>query len=285
MINLNHKIDILRHELDIQKKINQELKEKLTLIETKAIQNDYSQKVSSLIELLNNIGHHWRQPLSAISSGATTLSMFKELNILDDEFFFETCNSIEKSSQYLSDTISEFSNFFAKQQKQIQFDLKNNINSFINLVKNETNNSHINIKLDLHKNHNTYGYPNGLIQCFLSLFNNAKDALIKNNDHNNRFIFISENIINNKIIIKFKDNAGGIDDSMLCKIFEPYFTTKHKSMNTGLGLTMCYIFIVNSMQGTITVENKKFKLDDKMQHGAEFTITFPLLQEEEHANL
>ena len=92
---------------------------------------------------------------------------------------------------------------------------------------------------------NIHGYPNELIQCFMNIFNNAKDALKENNKQNDRYIFISQEVVDNYVIIKFKDNAGGIPENIINKVFEPYFTTKHQSQGTGLGLHMAYNLIVD----------------------------------------
>jgi len=279
MINPDYKIDILRHELSIQKKINQELQKQLVASELKNIQlNQYNEntlRISSLMELINNIGHHWRQPLSLISSGATSLAMFKEMKILDDRFFFDTCKKIEIGTQYLSNMIDDFSTFFIKNHSLVKLDLDNSTHSFLKIVKNDIQKHNINIVKNLNSNLEIQAYHDGLIQCFINLFNNAKEILL-NNEIDNRYIFITEYIKNSEVVIVFKDNGGGIKETMLKRVFEPYFTTKHKSLGTGLGLTMCYSFILYSMKGTINVQNKKFQYKNRDHYGAEFKITFPV---------
>jgi len=279
MINPDYKIDILRHELSIQKKINQELQKQLVASELKNIQlNQYNEntlRISSLMELINNIGHHWRQPLSLISSGATSLAMFKEMKILDDRFFFDTCKKIEIGTQYLSNMIDDFSTFFIKNHSLVKLDLDNSTHSFLKIVKNDIQKHNINIVKNLNSNLEIQAYHDGLIQCFINLFNNAKEILL-NNEIDNRYIFITEYIKNSEVVIVFKDNGGGIKETMLKRVFEPYFTTKHKSLGTGLGLTMCYSFILYSMKGTINVQNKKFQYNNRDHYGAEFKITFPV---------
>jgi len=279
MINPDYKIDILRHELSIQKKINQELQKQLVASELKNIQlNQYNEntlRISSLMELINNIGHHWRQPLSLISSGATSLAMFKEMKILDDRFFFDTCKKIEIGTQYISNMIDDFSTFFIKNHSLVKLNLDNSTHSFLKIVKNDIQKHNINIVKNLNSNLEIQAYHDGLIQCFINLFNNAKEILL-NNEIDNRYIFITEYIKNSEVVIVFKDNGGGIKETMLKRVFEPYFTTKHKSLGTGLGLTMCYSFILYSMKGTINVQNKKFQYNNRDHYGAEFKITFPV---------
>ena len=66
-----------------------------------------------------------------------------------------------------------------------------------------------------------------------------------------------------KLSIVFKDNAGGVDDKIKDKIFEPYFTTKHKSQGTGLGLSMTYKIIVEGMNGILEIKNTEYTFNNK----------------------
>ena len=117
---------------------------------------------------------------------------------------------------------------------------------FLNLVNGSIKNNNINIVLNIQEDIQIDGYENELTQCLINIFNNAKDAL-KETIEDNRMIFISTVTTNDKAIIKIKDNAGGIPDDVLPKIFDPYFTTKHQSQGTGLGLHMTYNLIVDGM--------------------------------------
>ena len=79
--------------------------------------------------------------------------------------------------------------------------------------------------------------------------------------------------LSNIIYIFVKDNAGGIPADIISKIYEPYFTTKHKSQGTGLGLSMTYKLITEGMNGKIEVSNKEFTYENKIYIGAEFVIS------------
>ena len=133
----------------------------------------------------------------------------------------------------------------------------------------------IEIVLNLDDNIKINGYENELIQCFINIFNNAKDALAQNNIEQ-KYIFLSTSQDNDNIIIKIKDNAGGIPEDILPRVFEPYFTTKHQSNGTGLGLHMSYNLIVEGVNGSMYADNVTYLYNAQEYKGAELTITIPL---------
>lgn len=233
-------------------------------------------KLADIGNMLANIAHQWRQPLSVISTGATGMKVKKEHNILDDNEFYELCETINKNAQYLSQTIEDFRNFIKGDKEVIDFNLKNDTENFIKLVDTLIKEYNLQLILELEEDIQIKGYPNELIQCFINIFNNAKDALVSNNEENNRYVFISQTIENKTITITFKDNAGGIPEDILDRVFEPYFTTKHKSQGTGIGLHMSYNLIVNGMKGGIKVENETFTFNNQQHKGAKFIITLPI---------
>jgi signal transduction histidine kinase len=101
-----------------------------------------------------------------------------------------------------------------------------------------------------------FGIANELSQIFINLFKNSVDAFVDNG------ILIREITIKVKsdggfVCIEFEDNAGGIREKSLYKIFEPYYTTKHKSQGTGLGLFMSKMICEKGLDGSINVESKK----------------------------
>jgi len=254
---------------------------KRILVFTKEItqlkQLESQKKLASMGEMIGNIAHQWRQPLSVISTLATGISMKKEVGVLSDEEFYKACGSIEETSQYLSQTIDDFTNYIKGDKKIVKFNLKNDTDSFIKLVDATIKTHNINIILELEEHIQIKGYPNELIQCFINIFNNAKDAMVMNNiPEDNRYVIISQHIIDNKVYIEFKDTAGGIPEEIKDKIFEPYFTTKHEFQGTGLGLHMTYNLIVNSMDGELQVQNVEFECNKKTYKGALFRIVLPL---------
>ena len=262
--------DLQKLNNTLESKIKEEVKKNLE-IQEKLFK---SEKMASMGEMIGNIAHQWRQPLSIISAGATGMLMQKKYDLLNDKIFEETCTDINNNAQYLSKTIDDFKNFIKGDRKRVIFNLKDNIDSFLSLVKSSIVNNNIKLVLDVAADINVFTYPNELIQCFMNIFNNAKDALIQNNEKD-RLILISAFIENENITIKIQDNAGGINTNIIQKVFEPYFTTKHKSKGTGIGLHMTYNLVVNGMHGMIEVKNEKFIYNDKSYTGALFLINLP----------
>ena len=249
-------------------KIKKEIEYKNKLI------NEQS-KMVAMGEMIGNIAHQWRQPLSIITTAVTSMQLEKEFNRLSDEKFNKNCDLINKNAQYLSKTIDDFKNFIKGDRSKRITKVSSIIESFLNLVEAAAKNNNIEIILNVDNNIDLNGYENELIQCFINIFNNSKDAF-KENNIKDRFIFIDSYILNDRLIIKIKDNALGIPENIISKIFDPYFTTKHQSQGTGLGLNMTYKLITEGMDGSILVNNKRFKYKEQEYKGAEFTISLPL---------
>jgi len=256
---------IQKREIRIQEEVENNIKIQEQLFK--------SEKLASMGEMIGNIAHQWRQPLSVISTASTGMKMQKEFDTLTDENFIHSCDLINDNAQYLSKTIDDFRNFIKGNRKKELFNIKDDIKSFLHLVEGPIKNHNINLILNLEDNIEMNGYKNELIQCLINIFNNAKDVL---RDKETKYIFLSTSTQENNAVITIKDNGGGIPEDILPRIFEPYFTTKHQSQGTGLGLHMTYNLIVDGMHGTIEASNVNYEYEKKHYTGAEFTITLPL---------
>lgn len=238
----------------------------------------HQSKIASLGEMLGNIAHQWRQPLSIISTIATGAKLKKELNILKDEEFIDDMERINNHSQYLSSTIDDFRDFFSSNDYiRIQINLKDSLKKAFSLVKDAYKSSNIKIIQDMDENIFLLYNENIFIQAIINILNNAKDALNKiENNHLDKYIFVTLKKEKDFYIIKIKDNANGINEEYLDKIFEPYFTTKHQDQGTGIGLYMTNQIITKHLKSTISVQNVTFTYLKKEYKGAEFIIKIPL---------
>ncbi len=229
-------------------------------------------KMAAMGEMIENIAHQWRQPLSIISTAATGLKISKEFNNLDDETFFSSLKSINDSSQYLSNTIEDFRNYYQKSNETKDFRIDETIEKCIQLLKPKIDSNNIEIIKDI-KKLNYYGSENELLQVLMNLLNNSCDQFHVTNNVQTPVIKIKlyKNI--DTIFIEVSDNAGGIDSEIIERIFEPYFTTKNKNIGTGIGLYMSKNIIEKSFNGKIDAKNIVLNHQDNTFNGAKFTIS------------
>ncbi|WP_419675568.1 cache domain-containing protein [Aliarcobacter butzleri] len=230
-------------------------------------------KMAAMGEMIGNIAHQWRQPLSIITTATSGMVLQKQMGVLTDEFFFEASNRINTSSQYLSQTIDDFRNFFIPNKEKSKVNLIEIFKKTLDLISAQFSSKDIEIIKNI-EGVEFESYENELIQALINILNNSRDELIKKDGE--RFIFVDAFEKDNFINITIKDNAGGVIKENLDKIFEPYFTTKYKSQGTGIGLYMTEEIITKHLNGTICVENVEFTYNEKEYFGAEFTIRIDL---------
>ena len=231
-------------------------------------------KLAAMGEMMGNIAHQWRQPLNIISITASGTKIKKELDLLTDEFLLDSLKQISDTTAHLSDTIDVFKDFFKDNKEKSLFNLSQNISNTLSLLESIIKENRILVNLNLDNDIYIYNFANEFSQAIINILHNANDAIKNKLDADDiRIINISTRQEKNKAIIEITDNAGGIAKDVIKKIFEPYFTTKHKYQGTGLGLYMTYKIIKMSMKGSISVSNKKVIFEDKTYKGANFRIS------------
>jgi signal transduction histidine kinase len=251
--------------------LEQRVKKEIEKSRKKDILMAQQTKMAALGEMLGHIAHQWRQPLSAISTATSGLQLKHEFKTLSNEDFADLTNGIMRNTKYLSDTIEDFRTYFQKDKEQKGFNLSKLIKDTYNIIKALYNTKHIHLHLKCDDTIFYKGYQNELSQVLLNLFNNAKDALdVVQQDP--KIVFIKTYRKNSTIYIEFHDNAGGILKQHQDKIFEPYFTTKHESHGTGIGLYMCKEIITKHFKGEIFSRNEAFEIENKHFFGANFII-------------
>ena len=252
-----------------------ELKKELLEKEEMLIQ---SSKMAAMGEMIGNIAHQWRQPLAIMSAEAMNIKLDHELNgEISYESSLSFADNVLEQSRYLSHTIDDFRSFFNPKSEDEGYNLKESLDKCIQLVGASFNDNMISIIHNIDEKINSYGDKNRLLQAIINILNNAKDALVAAAELREKlvFIFTAEEDENNNIVIVIKDNAGGIPEKILPRIFEPYFTTKHKAQGTGLGLYITYTIVTKNLTGTIKAENEVFEHEGVSYKGAKFTITLP----------
>jgi C4-dicarboxylate-specific signal transduction histidine kinase len=254
--------------------LNENLEQKIVAEVEKNRQKDIfiqqQARLAALGEMIGNIAHQWRQPLSVITTSVSALSLKEEFGILEANDIKQTNETVKKMAEFLNNTIENFRNFFQKDQPKKVFVIAQTIDSTLEIIKASYDNHFIVLNKDLDYTIEYFGSENFLAQVLLNILSNAKDALIENQIENKK---VNLRLFKDKdnIKITIQDNAGGIKEENMDKIFDPYFTTKHKSQGTGLGLYMSTQIINKHFNGTLSVSN--IKNEDEI--GAFFTIEIP----------
>ncbi|MCK9491471.1 MAG: HAMP domain-containing histidine kinase [Sulfurimonas sp.] len=240
------------------RRLNKELKEKMQEELKKSADKDrilfHQNKVSSMGEMLENIAHQWRQPLSQINSNVLLIDdVMSEQNIKSKEIE-DRLLEIESLTKYLSNTIDDFKGFFSTSRDKKEFFVKEMIEKSLYIVKGSLARNDINVEMKIDNKYRCNSYENELQQVIVVILNNAIDAIVERHIFNAQIIIL---YIRNEdsCTIRICDNAGGITKSIKEKIFEPYFTTKHKSQGTGLGLYMSRKIIEDILEGELSVSN------------------------------
>jgi signal transduction histidine kinase len=271
---------LLEKKVKIRTKELKELNESLDLKVQEEVEKRQSQekfiyeqsKMAQMGEMLNNIAHQWRQPLSVITTVVSGIKLKKELNILEDEEFNNSYKIVMDNVKYLTKTIDTFSKYTDDNYNIELVNIKNVISDLIIMHSDILKKKFIKINFDIIDNDiNIETIPNLLSHVAYNVLINANNALVKNEELKEKIINIRVIKTNNSVIIEIEDNAGGIDDNIINNIFEPYFTTKFKSKGVGVGLYLSYDIVVNQLNGRISVRNGSL--------GAIFKIELPYLIE------
>ncbi len=267
-------------ELKVQKKIKEleELNKTLKLkIKEEINKNEEKQRVmfwqsrhASLGQMLGNIAHQWRQPLTELT--LTLFSMKKTALINDDDSVLKFYEDSKKIIKNMSNTIDDFTNFFKPDKEKHHFNISDSINESLNILDKLIQKEMITIKTNFQEIE-VLGITNELTQVIINLIQNSKDAFVYNSILI-REINITTKVDSDEAIIEIQDNAGGIKEDIntkgIDKIFEPYFTTKHTSQGTGLGLFMSRMICEKGLNGSINAQSNK--------NMTTFTIKIPLAE-------
>ena len=247
------RLDITESEI-LQLKYEEQAKKSLQKEKLLQEQSRFAQ----MGEMMSMIAHQWRQPLNTISAACTILDIKANTNKIDQENILEISDKIKNLTQHLSKTIDDFRDFFKPTKEKKRFTYDELISSTLRIVEISLNNKNIKIIQDLQSKMYITTYFNELKQVLINLLKNAEDAIVDNKIKKPYIRIVTKE---NKLIVS--DNAGGIPQDIISKIFDPYFSTK-KLTGTGLGLYMSKTIVEEHCGGKLNVSNDK--------DGAVFTI-------------
>jgi len=263
--DLEKKVQIQTSQLlELNQTLELRVQEEIAKNEEKQKIMFWQSRLASLGQMLANVAHQWRQPLTQLNLNIYNM---KKASLKDDkdevlDFYNESKNVI----QNMSTTIDDFTNFFKQEKEKKYFDLAQSIQEVKSILEKSMVKEQISIELYC-ENITLLGIPNELSQVIINLIQNAKDAFTENNIIDKK-ITITTKKVGQFAFIETQDNAGGIESEIIDKVFEPYFTTKHSSSGTGLGLFMSKMICEQGFNGTINLTNNK--------NGILITIKIPL---------
>jgi len=210
-------------------------------------------RLAQMGEMLNSIAHQWRQPLNNINSDVAVISSVLAKDTIDQKRLQSQIEKIENNTQYMSDTIEDFSNFFRPNKQKKAFMLCAAVKSALKLLAPRSKN--IDIKLMHNKEVKLYSFKEEYHQVIMIILNNTIDNFESKRTQDPKIdIVIAED--KHTTYLSICDNGGGIDEEKIDRIYDPYFTTKFADEGVGLGLYIAKMLIEDSMQGKLEAANK-----------------------------
>lgn len=265
--HLNKEEFILISIRDISKRVNAEQ------------QLRQAQKMAAMGEMLGAIAHQWRQPLNTLSTYVVSIQSAFYNNMISKEFVEKLVTAADSQIQFMSKTIDDFRHFFKPSKNKEHFSIADVVDSSVKLMQPNFKQSGIVMKLNVPDDAAlvVYGYRSEFVHVIVNILANARDAVVEklssDSDADSREIKIDVENLANNVMIHITDRGCGITESMMPKIFNPYFTTKGTASGTGMGLYMAKMIVENEMHGTITVKSGDGK--------TVFTVSLPKHSEAE----
>lgn len=233
----------------------------------------YKNRMVAMGEMVANIAHQWRQPLSSLNLMLSNLEDAYEHQTLEQNYLSNQMGKAKEIIQHMSAVIDEFRFFFNPKGEKVGFNVQKSIHQVLEMLQDKLRIESIQVKLNMPaENIDFYGYPNQLAQVLLNLIGNAADAFKA--EAEDKCIEIKMVVDQNWVNIQVKDNAGGVEQELMKHLFEPYFTTKIDQGGTGIGLYMSRMIVETKFNGIIQV--------GPVPGGLAFTIELPLSTVEEY---
>lgn len=252
---------------DVEQKLEQRIAVELKKNREKDEMMNQQAKLATMGEMIGNIAHQWRQPLNILALVFQDIYIKFQLNALDADQMEKNYEKVNNLLQYMSQTIDDFRTFFKSEEGDAAFDVGTAVNAVFDLVGTRFSSSNTECIIDVKSNAMVMGTENGFKQVVINLLNNAQEAILSEKPEHG-LINVSIEKDKEMVVVTVADNGGGVPDKIINQIFEPYFTTKHQTQGTGLGLYMSKKIIEHHMVGKLEVKNSS--------EGAVFKISLPL---------
>ncbi|MEA1953052.1 MAG: ABC transporter substrate-binding protein [Campylobacterota bacterium] len=247
----------------LNKSLAKKVKEEVSKNQQQQALMFHQSRLAQMGEMISMIAHQWRQPLNNLSILTQTLSYKYEKNKITDDIFKDFNTNTNIQIQGMSRTIDDFRNFFKPEKDKVDFNVNDVVLDAIEMLNPTLKNNDISVSFKSQEEVISHGFPSELGQVIINILNNAKDILIENKIAI-KTIEITIEKDEKYTMMHIEDNAGGIADKYINRVFDPYFSTKEEKNGTGLGLYMSKLIIKDHMNGDISVNNS--------EKGAKFTI-------------
>ena len=225
-------------------------------------------RLAALGEMISNIAHQWRQPLNELGLIVQELPMVYDQGSFSRDYLRSSVAKFMKVLSHTSKTIDDFRNFFKPYKEIVPFKVKEVVERTLSLIEESFKHLQITITVRACAEPVILGHPNEFSQVLMNILFNARDAFLDRNIAE-REVIIELFKENDLVVVTVADNAGGIDEAIIGKIFDPYFTTRGPEQGTGIGLYMSKIIIEKNIPGKLSVEN--------IANGAKFRIEVPVV--------
>lgn len=258
---LNNKTnELLKETNDYKENLERKVKQEINLRREQEKALIQQSKLASMGEMIGAIAHQWRQPLNELSIRIQKIKYIYAREGIDEEYITDFVEKNRKTIEFMSNTIDDFRNFFRIDKEKKDFDVKQALNEVLNIQNAQLKDHHIELEF-IGESFVCKGFKSEFQQVIINLISNAKDAFISNKVKEPKILIL---LSDNKLIIQ--DNAGGIDNDIIDRIFEPYFTTKEQGKGTGMGLYMSKMIIEDNMEAKLNIKN--------IDEGIEVSILF-----------
>lgn len=252
---------------EMNKGITEELNKKIDEVHNQDKIIIAQSRQAAMGDMLGMIAHQWRQPLTSMGMSIQNIQIDSQLGEINTDELDTTLGNVLEQIQDLSKTIDEFNSFIKPSVKLNTCTLSDITNGTLAIIEKSLQSKNIKIKKSLKRDVEIQTYCNETIQVLINIINNARD-IINEKEINDGVIEIIMDHDEQNYYLKILDNAGGIPDDIINKIFEPYYSTKEGKNGTGLGLYMSHMIVKEQLKGEIIAEN--------IDRGACFTISCPL---------
>ncbi|MGA7828659.1 MAG: HAMP domain-containing sensor histidine kinase, partial [Geobacteraceae bacterium] len=193
-------------------------------------------------------------PLTAISLLVQDLGECYVYGDFTKEYLDTTISNALKVIQHMSHTIDDFRNFFNQEKEKKAFSVGEVVARSLSFIESSLRFNNITVEVDVDDNLLAFGFPNEFSQALINIIGNAKEAFRERNIPA-PLIRVQGGRDGKRAVVTITDNAGGISEQIIDKIFEPYFTTRKLENGSGLGLYMSKTIIEKNMDGKLTAAN------------------------------